>query len=73
MNRSDLNRNMYMLQGALARKGYDWWWHSFTGTNRVTGERRTFFIEYFIINPALAKNVPVLGQTEKKNYLLTFV
>lgn len=62
MNKSDLSRDHYMLKGALARKGYDWWWHSFTGYNRKTGEAKSFFIEYYICNPALGGSKPVLGQ-----------
>ena len=62
MNKSDLKRNYFMLKGPLAKKGYDWWWHSFTGYNKKTGEARPFFIEYFTCNPALAEEEPVLGQ-----------
>lgn len=73
MNRSDVSRNMYMLYGPLQKKGYDWWWHSFTGVNKKTGERKSFFIEYFIINPGLGQEVPVFGQTEdakKPSYVM---
>jgi hypothetical protein len=62
MNKSDLSRNAYMLRGPLARRGYDWWWHSFTGCSRKTGAERAFFIEYFAVNPALAGDVPSFGQ-----------
>lgn len=62
MNQSDPARNAYLLKGALGKRGYMRWWHSFTGTNSKTGEVRTFFVEYFIINPALGKNIPILGQ-----------
>lgn len=62
MNQSDLARNSYMLRGSLAKKGYMRWWHSFSGTQPETGEIRSFFIEFFIINPALGENRPVLGQ-----------
>ena len=62
MNQSDLNRNSCMLQGSLAKKGYIRWFHSFTGIQEETGESRTFFIDYFIINPALGCEQPVLGQ-----------
>lgn len=55
-------RNGYMLKGALARRGYDWWWHSLIGVSRETGERQPFFIEYFVVNPALGGVEPVLGQ-----------
>ncbi len=60
--RSDKERNAYRLQGSLAWKGYDWWWHSFTGTNRRTGEEKAFFVEYFVCNPALGGEDVVLGQ-----------
>lgn len=62
MNQSDLKRNSYMLRGLLAKKGYMRWWHSFSGTHTQTGEIRTFFVEYFLINPALGANHPILGQ-----------
>lgn len=62
MNKSDKKRNNYMLKGPLAKKGYDRWWHNFTGFNRVTGEKGTFFIEYFVVNPALGGEHPILGQ-----------
>ncbi len=62
MNRSDLNRNAYMLYGPLARRGYMRWWHSFIGIAPGTGDRRTFFIEYFIINPSPGGTQPILGQ-----------
>ena len=62
MRKSDLSRDLYMLRGPLAKNGYDWWWHNFTGYNRITGESRTFFIEYFICNPALGGDKAILGQ-----------
>ena len=33
MNKSDLKRDYFMLKGPLAKKGYDWWWHSLTAYN----------------------------------------
>ena len=61
-NEQDAARDAYMLTGPLAKKGYDWWWHSFTGVNPATGEEQPFFIEYFAINPELAEDEPVFGQ-----------
>ena len=61
-NRKDPGKNEFMLTGPFRRKGYDWWWHSFTGRNAKTGEERAFFIEFFVCNPALAEDEPVLGQ-----------
>ena len=64
-NTSDLQRNHYMLKGPLAKKGYDWWWHSLTAYNKKTGEPRAFFIEYYTCNPDLAEEKPVLGQLKE--------
>ena len=58
----DISRDKFMLTGGLAEKGYDWWWHSFTGRNARTGEERSFFIEFFACNPKLGGSEPVLGQ-----------
>ena len=58
----DIRRNAYMLTGSFAKKGYDWWWHSFTAVDSITGEERPFFIEFFLCNPDLAEEEPVLGQ-----------
>ena len=64
----DITRNQFMLHGQLSRHGYDWWWHSFTAQDAETGEDKPFFIEFFICNPALAEDEPVLGQLpENKN------
>ena len=58
-------RNAFMLHGPFAHQGYDWWWHSFTAQDALTGEDKPFFIEFFICNPALAEDEPVLGQLPK--------
>lgn len=55
-------RNGYMLAGQLASRGYDWWWHSLVGISKETGEKRAFFLEYFVINPGLGGKQPILGQ-----------
>ncbi|MBQ0070327.1 MAG: hypothetical protein KBS81_00480, partial [Spirochaetales bacterium] len=65
-NKKDPTKNQYMLKGSLRRRGYDWWWHSFTGRNVRTGEEKPFFIEFFLMNPSLGGEKPVLGQ-EKEN------
>ncbi|MGL4973489.1 MAG: tocopherol cyclase family protein [Culicoidibacterales bacterium] len=68
----DPRRNRFMLTGKFAKHGYDWWWHSFTGTDIHTGEEKAFFIEYFTCNPALAKQTPTFGQLkgEKPSYVM---
>lgn len=68
MNKPDIKRNYFMLDGRFAKQGYDWWWHNFTAVNEKTGEEKPFFIEYFTCNPALKNQLsndePILGQLE---------
>ncbi len=61
-NIHDITRDQFMLRGPLARKGYDWWWHSFTGYHEKTGEPKAFIVEFFTCNPALGGSEPVFGQ-----------
>ncbi len=61
MNQSDTSRNAYGLTGKLSKQGYMRWWHSFQGTHTLTGKTRTFFIEYFVMNPGLGSDVPIWG------------
>ena len=72
-NKHDLKKNAFMLTGSFAKRGYDWWWHNFTARNEATGEEKSFFVEFFIINPKLTehKEEPILGQTEEnqKNHI----
>lgn len=62
-NKHNLGKNECMLKGSFGRKGYDWWWHSFTGRDVATGEEKAFFIEFFLCNPKLAEEEPTLGQS----------
>ena len=59
-NIHDISRNAFMLRGPLAKKGYDWWWHSLTAENAETGEKKPFYIEFFAGNPARAADEPVI-------------
>ena len=61
-NHPDISRDACMLRGPLRHHGYDWWWHSFTAQDAETGADKAFFIEFFLCNPALAEDEPVLGQ-----------
>lgn len=64
-NKKDPKRQQCMLTGSFRKKGYDWWWHSFTAINKETKEEKVFFAEFFLINPALGKDEPVLGQLKE--------
>ena len=73
-NKKDVRRDIVQLFGGQSKKGYDWWWHSFTAHNAKTGEEKSFFIEFFLCNPALAEDKPVFGQLKdsdkKPSYLM---
>lgn len=60
-NKQSEKKNEYMAD-RYRKRGYDWWWHSFTGKSKATGKERAFFIEFFIVNPKLSPNQVVLGQ-----------
>ena len=68
---TDQKRDAFMLNKGFAKKGYDWWWHSFTGINSKTGEEKQFFIEFYVMNPAYGKKYPVFdkayGSSSKKD------
>ena len=72
-NHHDISRDAFMLHGPLAHHGYDWWWHSLTAQDAETGEDKLFFIEFFICNPALAEDLPILvfSGTKGKNTIST--
>jgi tocopherol cyclase len=62
----DNNRNAYLLPGTpYYYHGYDWWWHSFVGTQRSTGQQRPFYIQYFVVNPGLGGARPIFGQIDR--------
>lgn len=71
-NKHDTQRNACKLVGPLAHKGYDWWWHSFTAEDAETGAEKPFFIEYYLCNPALAKDTPTVcvNSGEQPSYLM---
>ena len=61
-NKSDIKRDEFQLFGKQGKKGYDWWWHSFTAYSKKTGEAKPFYIEFFLCNPKLAQEKPLFGQ-----------
>lgn len=61
-NKHNIKRDECQLFFGQAKKGYDWWWHSFTAINEKTKEEKPFYIEFFLCNPKLAKDTPTFGQ-----------
>ena len=54
ISRENRKKNRFMLRGAMKKNGFDMWRHSFTGYNKLTGEIRSFFIEFYIVNPGIS-------------------
>ena len=70
-NKHDISRNQCQLFWHQAEKGYDWWWHSFTGHHTETGEEKAFFVEYFLCNPLNGSDKPSFGRLgETPSYLM---
>ncbi len=61
----DIKRDEGQLVGVQAKKGYDWWWHSFTARNAKTNEEKPFYIEFFTCNPKLGGDEPIFGQLKE--------
>lgn len=53
--------NRYMLKGSLRKNGFDRWRLITSGFSTVTGEERTFLIEFYIVNPSLSSKECILG------------
>ena len=64
-SKHDIRRNACQLYGGQAKKGYDWWWHSFTARNAETNEEKPFFLEFFVCNPKSGGDEPVFGQLKE--------
>ncbi|MBQ0039837.1 MAG: hypothetical protein KBS64_05380 [Treponema sp.] len=49
------------LKGALRKCGFDRWRLVTNGVSNITGEEKTFFIEFYCVNPSLSPKSPILG------------
>ncbi|MBQ7158589.1 MAG: hypothetical protein IJS09_04060 [Treponema sp.] len=65
VSKKQLRYEHYILKGKLRHNGYERWRYSFVGVNKITGEERSFFIELYLVNPAVSPKNPVLAQTSK--------
>ena len=57
-----INRNeRFMLRGSLRKNGFNRWRLVTNAISCVTGEEKTFFIEFYIVNPLLSPDECVMG------------
>ncbi len=62
VNHSDVYRDAFMLKGPLASEGFDIWRHVFRAKSVHTGEIRTFFIDFYAVNPKPVEKRPIFGK-----------
>lgn len=55
-------KNSYMLQGNMLKRGFDWWRHLLIAEHRRSGEKQPFAFDYFVINPELGGPLPITSQ-----------
>ncbi|MDE5798560.1 MAG: hypothetical protein K2H73_06020 [Treponemataceae bacterium] len=55
----------YLLRGKLCHNGFERWRYAFVGTSKTTGEERAFFVELYLVNPAVSPKEPVLAQKSR--------
>jgi len=76
MNKNVLRKNYSIPGGTYKKYGFVCWRYVFSGINLKTGENKTFFVEFFLINPARSPNEPVFGQLyeqKTKKYYPSYV
>jgi hypothetical protein len=52
----------YLLKGKLRSEGFERWRYSFCANSKSTGAERRFFVEMYLVNPAVSPNVVVIAQ-----------
>ena len=54
--------DQYLLRGNLRAEGFERWRYVFNGVSKETGQNRIFFIEMYLVNPALSPDSAVIAQ-----------
>ena len=57
--------NQYVLRGKLRQHGFERWRYVFSAFNKISGQEKKFFIELYLVNPALSPKVAVLSQKSR--------
>ncbi|MBR4372948.1 MAG: hypothetical protein IKP49_01120 [Treponema sp.] len=55
----------YLLKGGLRSEGFERWRYSFCANSKSTGAEKRFFIELYLVNPAVSPNVVVIAQKSR--------
>lgn len=57
--------DQYLLRGNLRTEGFERWRYVFSGISKSTGQTRVFFVEMYIVNPALSPDEAVISQKSR--------
>ena len=57
--------NQYVLRGKLRQHGFERWRYVFSAFGKISGQEKKFFIELYMVNPALSPKVAVLSQKSR--------
>ena len=60
--------DQYVLRGKLRQEGFERWRYVFSALNRSTSQEKKFFIELYIVNPALSPKSAVISQKSRLAY-----
>ena len=57
--------DQYVLHGKLRQEGFERWRYVFSAFNKNSGQEKKFFIEMYMVNPAVSPKTAVLGQKSR--------
>jgi hypothetical protein len=58
--------------GFVPTAAYDWWWHNLVARSEDTGELRSFFFEYYVVNPILMGYEPRVPTEQHPNIVPSY-
>ena len=58
----------YLLKGKLRQQGFERWRYVFSAVSKVSGQEKKFFVELYIVNPAVSPKVADLSQKSRLAY-----
>lgn len=57
--------DQYLLRGNLRSEGFERWRYVFNGVSKSTGQSRVFFVEMYLVNPAVSPDEAVVAQKSR--------
>lgn len=60
--------DQYILKGKLRQLGFERWRYVFSAFSKITGQEKKFFIEMYMVNPAVSPKSAVISQKSRLAY-----